>query len=328
MKIKRFITILLALILVFTFAACGKTEVGKESDTQQTGEQLNEGNTQQKDEQSKSGVTYPITIKDSYEREVVIEKEPEKVISIAPNITETIYALKRSEKLIGRTDFCDYPENVMQVASIGSLTEPNIEKITELKPDLVIASTHFKKEVLQKLEEMNIKVVVLYGEESFEGVYETIEKVGTVLNALDEANKVVEEMKAKVQDVLSKVKDKDKPNVYYVVGFGQYGDYTAGKDTFISRIIEMAGGKNAADDVIGWKYSLEKLVEKNPDILICSKYYNAKDGIKSTNGYKDLTAVKNDGLHEIDNNMIDRQGPRLADGLVEMAKIIHPEAFK
>jgi iron complex transport system substrate-binding protein len=106
------------------------------------------------------------------------------------------------------------------------------------------------------------------------------------------------------------------------------GDFTAGKGTFIGKMIEMAGGKNAADDVEGWSYSLEKLVEKNPDIMICSMYYDTKKGIQSTNGYKDLDAVKNGKLFEIDNNLLDRQGPRLADGLVELAKIIHPESFR
>jgi len=95
----------------------------------------------------KNVTQYPITIKDSNNDEVTIDKEPLKVISIAPNITETIFAVGAGSKLIGRTDFCDYPEEAKKVQGIGSLTNPNIEKITELKPDLVIASTHCKPEV-------------------------------------------------------------------------------------------------------------------------------------------------------------------------------------
>ncbi len=279
-------------------------------------------------EQVKKEAIYPLTIVDSYEREITIEKEPERVISVAPNITETIYVLGKSNKLVGKTEYCNYPEEVKDVTSIGSLREPNIEKITELKPNLVIASTHFNKEVVQKLEELNIKVVVLYGSESFEGVYETISKVGMVLNAQNKAEEVIAGMKKKVQQVLEKVNEKEKPSVYYVVGFGKYGDYTAGEDTFIGQLIEMAGGKNAAEDVQGWKYSLERLVEKNPDILICSKYNSTKEGIISANGYKDLDAVKNNRLYEIDNNLLDRQGPRLVDGLMELTRILHPDAFR
>jgi len=312
MKSKRnLFTLMLAALLSMSmfFAGCGK-----------------KADTEKNNSSAKS--TYPLKIKDSYNREVTIDKEPQRVISLAPNITEVVGAVGKLDKLVGRTDYCDYPAEVKSVQSVGTLKTPSIEKIVELKPDVVIASTHFSKEVLSKLEALNIKVVVLYGEENFDGVYSTISKVGSLLNANEAANKVVTGMKAKVASVKAKVKNAKKPTVYYVVGFGKYGDFTSGKDTFISQIIDMAGGKNAADDVTGWKYSVEKLVEKNPDMLICSKAMNAKDGIKATPGYKDLNAVKADKLYEIDNNLLDRQGPRLADGLEAMAKIIHPEAFK
>lgn len=270
---------------------------------------------------------YPQKITDTYKREVTLPKEPSRVISLAPNITEIIYALGKQEKLVGRTDYCDYPESVKNVPSVGSMKEPNIEKIAQLNPDLIIASTHFQKETLKKLEELKINTVVFYGEENFEGAYETIRNIGKILGAQEKAEQTVSEMDKKVKDVMERVKGKGQPSVYYVVSYGKYGDYTAGKDTFIGQMIEMAGGKNAADDAQGWKYSVEKLVEKNPDMLICSKYFDTLNGIKSTAGYKDLKAVKEGRLYEIDNNPLDRQGTRLADGLVDLAKIIHPEAF-
>lgn len=311
---RKILFLVLAVVLTFSLIGC--------SNKDSLSDNIKEKST------AESAATFPMTVTDSYNRQVRMDKEPEKVISIAPNITEIIYALARSTKLIGRTEYCDYPEAVKKITSIGTLKDPSIEKIVELKPDLVIASTHFKKEVVQKLEELGIKVVVFYGQESFEGVYDTIGKVGMVLNVEKNAQKLVSEMKMKVRDVLDKVKDKPRPSVYYVVSFGKTGDYTAGKDTFIGQMIEMAGGKNAADDVEGWAYSLEKLVEKKPDILICSKYFNSKQGIENANGYKDLDAVKQGKLFEIDNNLLDRQGARLADGLTGLAKIIHPEAFK
>lgn len=306
---KKFISLALLLTMCLTLLACGTKKASN-------------------DKKDSDNTSYPITITDSYDREVTLDKKPERIVSVAPNITETIAALNAQDRLVGRTEYCDFPESVSSVESIGTLQEPNIEKIAELKPDIVIASTHFKKESLEKLEQLGIKVVVLYGEESFDGVYETIEKVSKVIGEEEAGNKIVKDMKAKVEDVLNKVKDAKKPVVYYVVGFGQYGDYTAGKGTFIDQLIDMAGGTNAANDVEGWKYSVEKLVEKNPDILICSKFYDSKAGIMQTNGYKDLTAVKEGRLFEIDNNILDRQGPRLAEGLEELAKIIHPELYK
>lgn len=302
--------LLLSLIMVFTLVGC--------SNAKKPGENAN----------TKGNTTYPLTIKDSYDREVVIEKEPTKIISVAPNITETIFALGKGNELVGRSEYCDYPEAVSSIATIGTLTEPNIEKIVELEPDIVIVSTHFPKESIEKLEKLNIKVAALYGDESFESVYDTIGKVGQILNVQNKADEIIAGMKAKVQNVVDKVKNADKPSVYYVVGFGEYGDFTAGKGTFISQLIAMAGGNNVADDVEGWKYSLEKIVEHNPDIMICPVYFDSKKGIEAANGYKDLDSVKNGKLFEIDNNMLDRQGPRLADGLEALAKIIHPELFK
>ncbi|MGY0372029.1 ABC transporter substrate-binding protein [Clostridium sp. JNZ J1-5] len=309
--LKSFFSFLMIMILAISFGGCSP-------------QNKTSGNASEK----KESAVYPMKIVDSYNREVTIEKEPQKIVSIAPNITETIFALGKGNKLVGRTDFCDYPAEVKDIQSIGTLKDPNIEKIVELKPDLVIASTHFKKDVLRKLEGLGIKVVVLYGQESFDGVYDTIKKVGQVTNANNEAEKIVTDMKKKVENVVSKVKDKNKPKVYYVVGYGKTGDFTAGKGTFINSMIEMAGGDNVAKDTEGWKYSLEKLIEKNPEIIVCSKSFDTKKGIESTNGYKDLKAVKEGKLIEIDNNLLDRQGPRLALGLEELAKVLHPDIFK
>lgn len=278
--------------------------------------------------ESVKNTTYPLKVKDSTNREIILKSEPKKVVSLAPNITETIYSLDKQNTLIGRTDYCTYPKETLKVQSIGSITDPDIEKIVQLKPDLVIASNLTKQDSLKKLEQLNLKVLILSNTESFENTYGIIKTIGTVLNANQKAYTVVSNMKQKVNDVETKVKGKSSPTVYYVVSYGKNGDFTAGKDTFIGKMLKMAGGKNTADDVTGWNYSLEKLIEKNPDILICSNKFNSKAGIKTSTGYKDLNAVKKNKLFEIDEDLISRQGPRLADGLEALAKIIHPEAFK
>lgn len=318
MKVRK-IALLFAMVLMSAqIAGCSTNKENMAQDVK-----LQEGASEEE-----AKVSYPLTIEDSYGRKVVLDSEPQRIVSIAPNITEAIYALNKEDRLVGRSDFCDYPPEVAQIESIGPIQQPNMEKILELKPDLVFASTHFQKETLKRLEELNIKVVVLYGEESFEGVYDVIQKTGILLNAQKEAEDVIKNMKDRIEMVKERVRDLERPSVYYVVSYGKYGDYTAGRGTFIGSLIETAGGKNAADDVEGWNYSLERLLEKNPDIMICSKYFDTKAGIESTNGYNSLKAVKDGKLFEIDNNMLDRQGPRLADGLYEIARIIHPEAFE
>ncbi|BEP27735.1 ABC transporter substrate-binding protein [Helicovermis profundi] len=316
---KKYTFILAMLIsLVLVFSGCSNSAVDNSK----------EDNSNATDTQKEVKSLYPLTITDGFNRQVEVEKEPMKVISLAPSITETIYAIGAGDKLVGRTDYDNYPEKVSGVSSVGSLSDPSIEEITKLDPDLIIASTHFKEDVLKKLEELGFKVVVLVPQESFDGVYDVINTTGKLLNNEKNAKEVIDGMKTKVTKVEELAKGLDPVDVYYVVGFGEYGDYTATGDTFINDLIEMAGGNNIAKDGEHWSYSLEKIVEKDPSILICSKYFDAKKGIEAANGYKDLTAVKNGKLFEIDNNQIDRQGPRLADGLVEMFKILHPGIYK
>lgn len=309
-KFKSIIMMLIVAMLAFGLVSCGekKTEEGNTNNAQE------------------AVTTYPLTITDTNGKEVVIEKEPQTVVSLGPNVTEMIYSLDKGDKLVGRTKYCDYPEQVLEVQEVGTLTKPNLELIAEINPDLVVASTHFTDEAQAKLDELGITTIVLYNEESFEGVYNSIETLGNILNASDKAEEVVNGMKAKVEEVTEKVKGLEAPSIYYVVGFGE-SDFTAGGDTFIGEMIRMANGQNIADDSEGWGYSKEKLAEKNPSIIVLSKYYDTKTTFTTTDFYKDLDAVKNDKVYEIDENMLNRQGPRLADGLEALAKILHPEAF-
>ena len=340
MRRIKFISLILVLTLLMVLAACqqssqdlGNNDSGEEKivntedeageDTEKDTEEGVDGDI------GRDGQTsYPLTITDSFHREITIESEPKRIVSLSPAITEIVYALGKGDNLVARTDYCDYPEEAAELESIGELMDPNIEKIVELEPDLAIASAHFQRETLKKLEEAGIKVVILYGEESFEGAYFAIEAVGKVLNAQDAASQIVAGMKATVEEVVQKVEGRERPSVYYVVGFGEWGDYTAGRDTFVGQLIEMAGGKNAADDIEGWNYSLEKLIEKNPDHFICSKSDNHKEELKLAENYKDLDAIANDRIYEIDKNKLEIQGPRLADGLRELAQYLHPDAFK
>lgn len=312
-RIKSLSVIFLALIMMVVLGACGNTS--NETSSSKT-------------QNETSATVYPYTVKDSQGNETVIEKEPKRIISVAPSITEIIYALGKGDELVGRTDYDDYPEQVKNVESVGSLTDPNVEKIIALKPDIVIASTHFRDEVEKKLEDLGIKVVVLYDANNFNGVYDSINTVGQIVNAQDKAKDIVTSMKKKIEDVEEKVKGREIPKVYYVVGFGKDGDFTATGDTFIGQLINMAGGNNIAKDATSWKYSLEKIIANNPDYIVISKNNGMKEQFMATAGYEELSAVKNNKVIEIDDNLLNRQGPRLADGVEALAKILHPDAFK
>ena len=133
-------------------------------------------------------------------------------------------------------------------------------------------------------------------------------------------------MKSSIKEVTDAVKDLDEPTVFDVVGYGEYGDFSAPENTFAGEIIKLAGGDNIVPAQDNWSYSLEALLEADPEIIIIGN--GMKDGFETAEGYKELTAVKEGKVYEIDNNLIDRQGYRNAEGVMTLAKIFHPEAFQ
>ncbi len=275
---------------------------------------------------SQEPVITGVTISDSLDRVREFEQIPKKVISLSPTLTEIIYALGMDEKLVGRTDWCDYPEQVFDVTSVGNMDIPSIETIISLSPDVVVVSLITTEETVNILEDAGIKCVVIDGENTFQGAYTNIEMVGLLLGATNEATTMVDQMKDTVSEITEKIKNETPKTVYYVMGYGEYGDFTAGAGTFISEMISLAGGINVADDTTDWSYSVEKLVEHNPEVLICSMWAPA-EGLKEATGYSDLTAVKNDRVITIEDNLMQRIGPRITEGLLEVARALHPTLF-
>ena len=349
-KFKRQFALLLTIVMMLSLIGCGtktdspsnpstasqvtevtpNAEPNKEEstaeETSKTDEITNPEYEEDSTVESTMATAYPVTVKDSNGDELLIEKEPSKIISIAPNITEMLYAIGAGDRLIGRSDYCDYPEEALNVESIGSIMTPDLEKIISLEPDIVIVSTHFLDETEKQLSDLGIKVIVLYEEHSVTGVYTMIETLGTILNLQKNATVLVEDMKSSIEETVDAVKGLEAPSVYYVIGYGEFGDYTAGGDTFAGELITMAGGNNIGKEVSGWSYSLERLLEVDPDIIVLPDYY--KEGFMTADNYKELSAVKNGNVYVIDINLIDRQGYRNAEGLRMLAEIFHKDAFE
>lgn len=265
---------------------------------------------------------------DSYGEKVEYGKEYKRVVSIAPNITEIIYALGAGDKIVGRSSYCNYPKEAVKKESVGDLMNPDFEKIVSLKPDIVLSSTHVNRKSVEKLKSVGIKTASLYGGDSFEGVYGVISEVAKITGKENDAAAKIAEMKNRVEKLRERTEKLKRPKVYYMISYGKYGDYSAGKDTFINELIDIAGGYNIASDTVGWKYGLERIVEHDPDIIICPKSLNAARELRQINGYAELRAVKTGNVYEIDGDKIDRQAIRVVDGLYEIAAIIHPELFK
>lgn len=321
-KLKNKVALLVAMmLLVMGLAGCGeKAGNSNGADSGATTQSANSG-----EASDVADTVYPFDFTDSYGNVVTIEAEPERIVSVAPNMTELLFELGVGDRVVGRTDYCDYPAETANIDSVGAIDKPDLEKIISLEPDVVIATT-FTEEGIAKLDAAGIPVVVLHEEGTVDGVYVMISDMGNIVNKNQQAASTIEEMQTTIADVQEKTKDLEKPTVYYVVGYGEYGDYTAGGDTFVGGMLEIAGGDNIAKDISGWNISLEKLIESDPDIIIISEWM--KDDFVNAPNYCELSAVKNGKVYTMDVNMLERQGSRNDDGILELAKIFHPEVFE
>ncbi|MGI6686694.1 MAG: ABC transporter substrate-binding protein [Bacillota bacterium] len=267
------------------------------------------------------------TITDSQGREVIIEEYPKKIISIAPAITEILFAIGLNEEIIGVSDYCDYPEDAQTKEKVGGFEDPNVEVIVAKNPDIVFASAGVQEELIKKLEELNIKVAVLDAD-NIEQVIENILITGKITGKEEAAEEIAIDMEERLADITAKVKERPQPKVFFEVWDDPL--MSAGSGSFIHNIIVDAGGNNVASDNSEryYTFSMEKLLEANPDIYIINTHSHTPDDIINRNGYHVLSAVKNNKVFNIDDNLISRAGPRVIQGLEEMAKIIHPEIFE
>lgn len=277
--------------------------------------------------EKKEEITYPVTIVDG-DTVYTVNNEPETVVSLAPSVTEIIFALGAGDKVKGRTKYCNYPEESQGVEVVGSMTDPSIETVVDIEPTMVIAATHYKEEVLNKFDEAGIVTIAKGSPKTIEEMYEYTLKLGAIMNKNYEARALVSSMKAKVQIVKMKLSNvTKKPSIYYVVGTGQWGEYSAGSDTFISEIIKIAGGKNVADDVTGWKYSLEKLIDNDPEIIFGGQFNI--DTMSSGENYQILTALQNGNYYTVNEDIFSRPSPRLInEGLKILLDILHKDISK
>lgn len=251
--------------------------------------------------------------------EVSPQSQPTRVVSLAPNITEVIFALGKGTVLVGRTDWCNYPPEAKSIPSVGSITDSSVEVILSLSPDLVLSSPITSPEFNALLEASGVSTIHFEAQESYGDTYQLIQDVGRLLNATREASRLVEKMKERTQKVLAENIALNRPRVYYVVGYGEGGDWTATGETFIHQLLTMAGGDNIAVDLSGWSISLERIVAGDPDIVVLPK--GAGKLFSQTPIYRELRAVREGRVVEVDEDLILRLGPRLVDGLERLHSI-------
>ena len=252
------------------------------------------------------------TVTDDYGRTVVVPAGPQRVVSLSPAVTEIIYALGAQDILVGRTDFCEYPPEAQAIPSIGGISNLNIEKILSLDPDLVISGSMVGKKVTDQMDQMGVPMVCVIEKPRFEALYDNIAAIGKLVGREHEADSLNTLLKDRASQLPTT--HYPLPTVYYVVGFGAGGNFTAGGNTFINDIIRMAGGRNIAEDIDGWSYSLEALVKEDPDYIIVRREDSAAFcGMKP---YYNLGAVKKGHVIGIVSGTLDLQVPRNIDAIL------------
>lgn len=255
--------------------------------------------------QKDKGKTYEYT--DDYNRTVQVPKAPQRVVSLSPALTEIIFAIGADNLLVGRTEFCMYPPEASRIEDIGGISNLNIEKVLSVNPDLIIGGSMIPQKTVKKIEDLGVSIAFVTEKKQFEGLYENIEKIGQLVGRKAQADSLVRALRNEVKALGTADGTKTK-SVYYVVGFGSGGDFTAGGDTFINDIINMAGGRNIASDSKGWTFSKEALIQADPDFILI----RAEDSATfcRTSPYNQLSAVKNGNTIALEDGILDLQVPR------------------
>lgn len=262
---------------------------------------------------------------DDLGRRVKIPAKVDRAVSLAPNLTEIIFAVDAGGKLVGDTTYCDYPEEAKKIQKIGDTMNPNLETIIALKPQVIFVSTASQIESFTKnLEAQNIAVFIT-NPKDLESIYSNIFQVGEILGKGENAKRLVDEMKRRVADV--ETRTNNSKDVRTFVQISPEPLFTIGKDSFITDLIARAGGISATADVPEQypKYSKETALALQPEAIILSE---SSDNATSNDVFKNSPAVKNNRVFKIEANLLSRPGPRVIDGLEQIAKALHPESFE
>jgi iron complex transport system substrate-binding protein len=278
--------------------------------------------------------TKSISLTDGMDREVKLSAPAQRIVSLAPSNTEILFALGAAAQVVGRDEFSNYPAEVTSIPSIGgSMGNYNFENIAALKPDLVLVSSLNTPEQVKSLEELGITVYLLPNPVDLDELYKNLGTVGTLVGKTSQAEKLIEDLKSRVNAVEDKISAVDnRPVVFYELDASDASQpWTSGPGTFLSNLIGMAGGMNAGDELSGdfAQISLETLLVKNPDLIILgdSNYGVDIQQVASRPGWETLGAVKSSRVYPFNDDLVSRPGPRLVDGLEALAKLIHPEAY-
>jgi iron complex transport system substrate-binding protein len=271
----------------------------------------------------------PFQLVDATQETLSFSSCPERIISLAPSITECLFSLHLDARIVGVTTYCDYPQEAMKKPRVGSLLTLDTEKIFALKPDLVLATMEGNRAVeVQRLRKLGLKVFVLSPVKELEDVYRDIRIMGRLTGREEDAKGVINAIQLKIRETQQSLANiKKRPLCFLQLGYNPL--VTAGRSTLVHDLIRLAGGENLAGEKKGYiHYSLEEVVARDPAVILMIGMGEALQGYRALwDKFPQLTARKTGRILDINPDLVDRSSPRIADGLRSMAQALHPEAF-
>jgi len=270
-------------------------------------------------------------VADELGRRMTVPDNLKRIVSLAPSITEIIFALGREDLLKGVTQFSDFPPEAANLPRVGSYVHLDLEKIVSLKPDLCIGIKDGNPiGVVRKLENLGIPVYAV-DPRDLNAVLETILQLGRLLGAEQRARAIVSDMRTRMERVKSLVATSPhKPRVFFQIGLSPI--VSAGNQTYIHELIVMAGGKNLAEGPVPYpRYSREQVLGLSPDVIIITSMARGAsfEAVKRQWAkWPSMPAVRDNRILLMDSNLCDRPTPRLIDALEHLAKAIHPERYR
>jgi len=272
-----------------------------------------------------------IILADGLGRQVTLGSPAQKIVSLAASNTEILFAVGAGSQVIGRDNFSDFPQQAQTIPGVGDVTGFNREVIVNLEPDLVLAAEINSPEEVKALEDLGLTVYYLPNPKDLEGLYANLNTVGVLTGHQVEAAELAQALMLRIESVQKAVTGATgTPSVFYELdGTDPTKPWTSGPGTFIDKWISMAGGRNIGASLSGeWaQLSQEEIIFQNPDIIVLgdSIYGVTAEAVSARPGWDSIRAVKEGRVYPFDDDLVSRPGPRLVDGLVELAKIIHPE---
>ncbi len=287
--------------------------------------------------------TGQITIVDDQGTETILPAVPQRIVSLAPSVTPILYEIGVGDKVVGLTEYDDYPYNFTawfeagNMTKVGGFSTPSMEAIASVNPDIIF-TTNINEASIPNMRQLGYKVVVV-GPTSIEGIYSTINLIGKATGAEASATSLVDSLKTQISNVESKIaaaQIADKPTVYYEVWYDSSGVMSAGAASWINDVISKAGGINIfADETQEYPTtSSEVIVQKNPDVVLLptgmgtgTPFYGSVEEVIARPGWSAISGIKNDRLYVIDQDLFSEPGMRVADQVEIVAKCLYPQIF-